>query len=59
MIFLFQFVLLEETTALEAKYQSLGPKDHRTGKVVGGRHLLFGSIELEEQLDKLGSASFL
>lgn len=27
-------------------YQSLGPKDS-TGKVVGGRHLLVGSIELE------------
>ena len=30
-------------------YQSLGPKDE-TGDVVGGKHLLFGSIELERAL---------
>lgn len=32
------------------KYQSLGPKDLSTGKVVGGRCLLFGSIELERAI---------
>jgi translocation and assembly module TamA len=30
-------------------YQSLGPRD-ATGQVVGGRHLLFGSVELERSL---------
>ena len=32
-------------------YQSLGPRD-ATGRVVGGNHLLFGSIELERALFK-------
>jgi len=31
------------------RYQSLGPRD-ATGKVVGGRHLLFGSIEVERAI---------
>jgi len=30
-------------------YQSLGPRD-ATGQVVGGRHLVFGSVELERYL---------
>jgi translocation and assembly module TamA len=30
-------------------YQSLGPRD-ATGQVVGGRHLIFGSVELERYL---------
>jgi translocation and assembly module TamA len=33
------------------KYQSLGPKD-AYGDVVGGRHLLFGSIELHRAIGK-------
>jgi len=39
-------------------YQSLGPKD-ATGDVIGGRHLLFGSIELERALfQRWGVATF-
>jgi translocation and assembly module TamA len=40
------------------KYQSLGPTD-AFGAVVGGRHLLFGSIELERAIGKdWGIAAF-
>lgn len=39
-------------------YQSLGPKDS-TGKVIGGRHLLVGSIEIERALlQNWGVAAF-
>ena len=39
-------------------YQSLGPKD-ASGKVVGGKHLLVGSIELERAIAKIwGLAAF-
>lgn len=39
-------------------YQSLGPRD-ATGRVVGGRHLLVGSIELERALfEKWGVSAF-
>lgn len=33
-------------------YQSLGPRD-RSGKVVGGKHLLVGSVELERAIGKM------
>jgi translocation and assembly module TamA len=39
-------------------YQSLGPRDS-TGQVVGGRHLIFGSLELERSLfDNWGVSVF-
>lgn len=39
-------------------YQSLGPIDN-TGKVVGGKHLMIGSLEFEHSLnDKWGAAIF-
>ena len=39
-------------------YQSLGPRDG-TGKVVGGKHLMFGSLELERALfDNWGISTF-
>jgi translocation and assembly module TamA len=40
-------------------YQSLGERDPATGRVLGGRHLLIGSVELEHRLLKRwGVAAF-
>jgi translocation and assembly module TamA len=39
-------------------YQSLGPRD-ASGKVIGGKHLLVGSVELERRIAKIwGVAAF-
>jgi translocation and assembly module TamA len=47
-----------DTSVRGYKYQSLGPTD-AFGAVVGGRHLLFGSIELERAIGKdWGIAAF-
>jgi translocation and assembly module TamA len=47
-----------DTSVRGYKYQSLGPTD-AYGTVVGGRHLLFGSIELERAVGKdWGVAAF-
>lgn len=47
-----------DTSVRGYKYQSLGPVD-ANGDVVGGRHLLFGSIELERAIGKnWGVAAF-
>jgi translocation and assembly module TamA len=47
-----------DTSVRGYKYQSLGPTD-ASGDVVGGRHLLYGSIELERIIGKdWGVAAF-
>jgi len=47
-----------DTSVRGYKYQSLGPTD-QYGDVIGGKHLLFGSIELEKAIGKdWGIAAF-
>lgn len=47
-----------DTSVRGYKYQSLGPTD-QFGDVIGGKHLLFGSIELERAIGKdWGIAAF-